>query len=275
MSCVEVMYQPYGASFPYSRSATDAVQAFGVPRMHEPLDLGSYPGPSTSSTIVKDEDSEREIQPKETHYLNANCVLLTYFSGDISTVVDDHFSRALSQTSGGSFGLETTGSKTLSCKEPSPWAQRNFPPSFWNSSYQPASSLMSSHHDFQFSSNPYLASSLHGITGLHQDPWHYSLSSQPHGVTYPHRPMHYDLSYPSMASTSRFSQNYGTLFMQPSMRTNQFSAMSGQCDISKASEHTRSRFGDHRLGSDFAAAHTALTGLESSISEAGKDLYWF
>ncbi|XP_071115012.1 transcription cofactor vestigial-like protein 2 [Haliotis cracherodii] len=268
MSCVDIMYQPYSTGFPYQRTSSEAVQAFSVPRMHEPLDLGSYTASASASSAVKEEDLEKDLQPKETHYLNANCVLLTYFTGDTSTVVDEHFTRALNQPS--SFGSETHAPKNLISKDCPPMSQRNFPPSFWNSAYQPSPSL--SHHDFQFSANPYFSTSLHGISGLHQDPWHYSLSSQTH--SYPHRTMHYDLSYPSMAGSSRFSPNYGSLLMNPSMRTSQFGSMSGQCDISKASDPSRPRYPDPRLGTEFST-HASLPGLESSIQEAGKDLYWF
>uniref|UniRef100_A0A673XV74 Vestigial like family member 3 n=1 Tax=Salmo trutta TaxID=8032 RepID=A0A673XV74_SALTR len=38
-------------------------------------------------------------QPAEAEYLSSRCVLFTYFHGDIGDVVDEHFSRALSQTS--------------------------------------------------------------------------------------------------------------------------------------------------------------------------------
>lgn len=41
----------------------------------------------------------KETQPAEAEYLSARCVLFTYFRGDISDVVDEHFSRALSQPS--------------------------------------------------------------------------------------------------------------------------------------------------------------------------------
>lgn len=47
-------------------------------------------------------------QPAETEYLGSRCVLFTYFHGDISDVVDEHFSRALSQSS--TFG---SGNKPL------------------------------------------------------------------------------------------------------------------------------------------------------------------
>jgi len=43
-------------------------------------------------------DSEIE-RPKSSQYITPTCVLLNYYNGDISTVVDEHFSRALSQPS--------------------------------------------------------------------------------------------------------------------------------------------------------------------------------
>ena len=51
---------------------------------------GSLPG-------LKEEDKPE--QPKDTQFLSANCVLMTYYNGDISATVDEHFSRALSQPS--------------------------------------------------------------------------------------------------------------------------------------------------------------------------------
>ena len=60
------------------------------------------PGPDRHDPLEGDIDPES--QPKSSQYLNPNCVLLSYFSGDTSTVVDEHFSRALSQPS--SFNLD-------------------------------------------------------------------------------------------------------------------------------------------------------------------------
>ena len=37
-------------------------------------------------------------QPKDTQYLSANCVLFSYFNGDIAASVDEHFTRSLSQS---------------------------------------------------------------------------------------------------------------------------------------------------------------------------------
>ena len=51
-------------------------------------------------TSIKEEDCAREKEhPPEAEYLSSRCVLFTYFHGDISSVVDEHFSRALSQPS--------------------------------------------------------------------------------------------------------------------------------------------------------------------------------
>ncbi|KAG5852791.1 hypothetical protein ANANG_G00066310 [Anguilla anguilla] len=48
---------------------------------------------------VGDGAAEKEAQPAEAEYLSSRCVLFTYFQGDIGDVVDEHFSRALSQAS--------------------------------------------------------------------------------------------------------------------------------------------------------------------------------
>ena len=45
----------------------------------------------------EDEEEEEKDQPAEMEYLNSRCVLFTYFQGDIGSVVDEHFSRALGQ----------------------------------------------------------------------------------------------------------------------------------------------------------------------------------
>ncbi|KAJ0070192.1 hypothetical protein NL108_002527, partial [Boleophthalmus pectinirostris] len=55
---------------------------------------------SPSETDLKDSN-----QPAEAEYLSARCVLFTYFRGEIGDVVDEHFSRALSQAS--SFSAES------------------------------------------------------------------------------------------------------------------------------------------------------------------------
>jgi hypothetical protein len=140
-------------------------------------------------------------------------------------------------------------------------SERNFPPSFWNSHYQHASgsSAVTSHQDIQFPTDPYMSSaaaSLHGVTALHQDPWHpYSLASQSHSY---HRPMH-DLPYSSMAVANKFSPHYSSLLMQQS------SMRAGRCDLSKPAETWTPRYHHSHtetLSSDLLSHHNAH--LESS-----------
>lgn len=55
---------------------------------------GSRLGPQ-GPPVIKEEDKD---QPPGAEYLSSRCVLFTYFQGDISAVVDEHFSRALSHS---------------------------------------------------------------------------------------------------------------------------------------------------------------------------------
>ncbi|KAM9342027.1 transcription cofactor vestigial-like protein 3 [Pholidichthys leucotaenia] len=70
-----------------------------------PRDQGLQQGPPAppaaepSSRSPSDLELKDCAQPAETEYLSSRCVLFTYFQGDISDVVDEHFSRALSQSS--------------------------------------------------------------------------------------------------------------------------------------------------------------------------------
>ena len=54
----------------------------------------------------KDKEGLEEEDQKNAQYLSANCVIFTYYSGDISKVVDDHFSKALSQSNDRGRGLD-------------------------------------------------------------------------------------------------------------------------------------------------------------------------
>lgn len=52
---------------------------------------------SSSYSSVRPEEGPKEKQEApEAEYLTSRCVLFTYYQGDISSVVDEHFSRALS-----------------------------------------------------------------------------------------------------------------------------------------------------------------------------------
>lgn len=78
--------------------------------MQEAPESGSSASVSNSfsshpATSIKEEDcSPEKERPPEAEYISSRCVLFTYFQGDISAVVDEHFSRALSQPSSFSLG---------------------------------------------------------------------------------------------------------------------------------------------------------------------------
>lgn len=105
-----------------------------------------------------------------------------------------------------------------------PMSQRSFPPSFWNSSYQPSvsstlgSALSAPHTDLPFTGDSYSSVSLH--SHLHQsnpDAWHpshhhhhpYSLGSAigTQGTAYPRPGVH------EMYGTA-FDPRYGSLLVQ-------------------------------------------------------------
>lgn len=56
-------------------------------------------GAAAARRSTPDSEQKDGAQPTETEYLGSRCVLFTYFQGEIGDVVDEHFSRALSQSS--------------------------------------------------------------------------------------------------------------------------------------------------------------------------------
>uniref|UniRef100_A0A4W6FFT2 Vestigial like family member 3 n=1 Tax=Lates calcarifer TaxID=8187 RepID=A0A4W6FFT2_LATCA len=134
MSCLDVMYhQSYGAHYlpaaaykatyynhhhqqqqrklsVYSKMQEymeQQQQGGGGGRGMLSRDQGFRQGPGSDSGHRSTSDSELkdDTQPADTEYLSSRCVLFTYFQGDIGDVVDEHFSRALSQSS--TFNSET------------------------------------------------------------------------------------------------------------------------------------------------------------------------
>ncbi|XP_037518811.1 uncharacterized protein DDB_G0271670 isoform X1 [Rhipicephalus sanguineus] len=179
--------------------------------------------------------------PGDAHYVSDNCVVFTYYSGDISSVVDEHFSRALSE-SGAYDG--TAGSSCKSgasqLKDAPPMAQRNFPASFWNCHQSPtggssshgmstatgsAGGSVSSPVDLYASSEPHPyhhahhhAASAANAAAIHaslqSDPWHYALTA-PQAGPYRSSAMH-ELAYSAGGAAHRFgAQQYGSLLLQP------------------------------------------------------------
>ncbi|NWS15806.1 VGLL3 protein, partial [Pachyramphus minor] len=207
---------------------------------------------SLEVTLPTKQEEDEKDQPAEMEYLNSRCVLFTYFQGDIGSVVDEHFSRALSQAS--SFNSETALSKSKTGLSPL-WresstisSQRSsFPTSFWTSSYQPPPPpcLSGVHPDFPVTAPgtfPTPDPSSWPGHGLHQtappppppaasESWHYPLASQVspsyahmHDVYmhrhHPHPHMHHH--HPSPHRDPR----YGPLLM-PSVRAARIPAPQG------------------------------------------------
>lgn len=82
-------------------------------KMHESL------GPPATTKEEEEEEEATKEQPAETEYLSSRCILFTYFQGEIGDVVDEHFSRALSQAS--SFSLEPSALKSQKTTSSSLW----------------------------------------------------------------------------------------------------------------------------------------------------------
>ncbi|XP_048841514.1 transcription cofactor vestigial-like protein 2a isoform X2 [Brienomyrus brachyistius] len=255
MSCLDVMYQVYGPPQPYFAATYSPYHhqklAF-YSKMQEVQDSVSG-GSSFSGPTIKEEDCTREKDhPPEAEYINSRCVLFTYFQGDISSVVDEHFSRALSQR--GTYVSSSASAKPT--RDGSfPMSQRSFPPSFWNSAYQPSvtnslgstlsGGLGAGHVEVPFPADPYSTASLH--SHLHQappEPWH-PTHHHPH-----HHP--YSLSGPIGAQGSAYPRPgvhdvYGTHFdprysslLVPSVRPHRLTPAAvpapgtPQCDINKS-----------------------------------------
>ncbi|CAL8266839.1 unnamed protein product [Lota lota] len=75
--------------------------------------VGGGGGSPKDCIMTKDSSS----QPAEAEYLSARCVLFTYFQGSIGDVVDEHFSRALSQS--GAFSRGTKPVLRVTQQQPS------------------------------------------------------------------------------------------------------------------------------------------------------------
>ncbi|KAM7380692.1 hypothetical protein PAMP_003970 [Pampus punctatissimus] len=251
MSCLDVMYhQSYGAHYlpaaaykatyynPHHQQQQRKLSAHskmqncleqqqqqqqGGGRGMLSRDQGHRQVPGTESGCVSTSDSELKdsTQPAGAEYLNSRCVLFTYFQGDISDVVDEHFSRALSQSS--TFNSETKPIKMTQpsvSNSPSSWkdgvslSEGQSSP-VWNSVYpsQAGSCLpsvsVSVHQDFSpspvsfnhpdgalWAGHMLSQASLPPLAAL-PDSWTYSLNSQStsgypnvHDVYHPHPHAH-------------------------------------------------------------------------------------
>ncbi|KAI4804651.1 hypothetical protein KUCAC02_026271 [Chaenocephalus aceratus] len=123
-----------------------------TPRGPEGMSGGPGAGGSTSSSsssnssssftpvASRQEEGPKEKQePPEAEYLTSRCVLFSYYQGDISSVVDEHFSRALSSYMDGESKRRAADQPGTDTPSPSR-SRRSFPPSFWDSNYSPPQS---------------------------------------------------------------------------------------------------------------------------------------
>ncbi|XP_069492553.1 transcription cofactor vestigial-like protein 3 isoform X2 [Ambystoma mexicanum] len=250
---------------------------------------------------TKQEEDEKE-QPAEMEYLNSRCVLFTYFQGDIGSVVDEHFSRALSQAS--SFNPESGPSKSKAganstWRESSPISSQrgSFPPSFWTSSYQPPPPpcVGGVHPDLPVTAagtfstadlSSWPGHSLHQNAPSHSpavsETWHYPLTSQA-SPSYAHMHdvyMHHHHSHPHMHhhhhhASSHLDARYGSLLM-PSVRAARISAP--QCDSAKTDPTTATTATSAWAGAfhgtlDIVPSFSFDTGLQHQ--DKSKESPWF
>ena len=60
---------------------------------------GDKAGAGAGQLAVVKGEAEQGAEQRSAQYMSANCVIFTYYSGDISKMVDEHFTKALSQAS--------------------------------------------------------------------------------------------------------------------------------------------------------------------------------
>ncbi|XP_077593460.1 transcription cofactor vestigial-like protein 2a [Stigmatopora nigra] len=262
MSRLDVMYQVLGAQpyfSPYSpyhhhhhhhhhhqqqqqqqkpSSDTKSSGAQGTESGVPPASVSGSVSAAIATATIKEEDKD---PPPGAQYLNARCVLFTYFHGDIGAVVDQHFSRALSLHASSVYPPKAPRDSCF------PMSQRNFPPSFWNSPHASAS-----HSEVALAAGeaygPPPPPPLHG----HPDAWHphaYALGAQ--GSGYPRAEVY----------GAAFDPRYGSLLV-PSVRPHHRSAEPGGK-------------GEPAWGPAFSGEMGVNAETGPPTQDKSKDLYWF
>ncbi|XP_011435157.3 transcription cofactor vestigial-like protein 2 isoform X1 [Magallana gigas] len=275
MTSCDTMYQFYNPYFPHKTPSGDFAKfgSSGLTTDHHHIPPGgAYPHSSLLPCPVGERhdaleggEIDPESQPKSSQYLNPNCVLLSYFSGDTATVVDEHFTRALSQPSSfnldrnfssSSFSIKSKAEKPLMC-------HRKLPPSFWNSAYKPPQLATGS--NFDYSRDPYFPSSWYSL----QNNWPYRLP--PHS----HADLGGSLPYSSFDAPGKFGSTYQSLMFPGSYDSRQ-----SKYDFAKNMESlagSSSYYGLSRLGMDFTGkgnVEPPVTGLEYQLQSARRELCW-
>ncbi|XP_004537438.1 protein vestigial isoform X2 [Ceratitis capitata] len=171
-------------------------------------------------------------------YLSATCVVFTNYSGDTASVVDEHFSRALS--------FNNKDSKETH----SPMSARNFPPSFWNSNYV---------HPVPAPTHPQVGDLYASDGGYATDPW-VSHAAAAHYGSYAHA------AHAHAAHAHAYHHNmaqYGSLLRLPQQ-------------YSHGTRLHHDQQTAHALESAAAySSYPTMAGLDAQVQESSKDLYWF
>ncbi|XP_031703603.1 transcription cofactor vestigial-like protein 2b [Anarrhichthys ocellatus] len=303
MSCLDVIYPAYGHYAPYAPTVPALINSFQAPtglsntsplcrdfmdtlRGPEGMSGGPGAGGSTSSSsssnsstssytpaALRPEEGPKEKQEApEAEYLTSRCVLFSYYQGDISSVVDEHFSRALSSY------LDGEGKRRAPDQQgtdtPSPSSRRSFPPSFWDSNYSSPQSR--SHCETgvpSYSMDPY-ASALHpGLPHPHAHPHSHPHPHPPESWGYPQAPAYgHPRPLHELYSPSALEQHYGPLLM-PTVRPPHPLTLPSHYDVSKL-EPTASWPGLLPPGD---VSQTLALNMDAGLQQhkKGKELYWF
>ncbi|KAM9777347.1 transcription cofactor vestigial-like protein 2b [Neosynchiropus ocellatus] len=303
MSCLDVMYPAYGHYAAYAPTAPAFINTLqapaaltstsphcrDTPRAPEGMSgvqgaggssssSSSSSSTSSSSSSYTPAASRTEEGPKdkqespEAEYLTSRCVLFTYYQGDISSVVDEHFSRALSSYMDGEGKRRAADPRNT--ETPSPSSRRSFPPSFWDSNY--SSPQNRSHCETtapSYSMDPY-APGLHpGLPHPHAHPHHHAHPHAPESWGYPQaqpygppRPIH------ELYSPSALEPHYGPLLM-PAVRPAHLPTLQSHYEVSKL-EPTASWPGLLPAGD---VSQTLALNMDAGLQQhkKGKELYWF
>ncbi|XP_077436653.1 transcription cofactor vestigial-like protein 2b [Vanacampus margaritifer] len=318
MSCLDVMYPAYGHYASYAVSAPAFINTLQTPSgvsstsppcrdfmdtPRGPEGMSAVQGTAGGSTTTSsssassssssnssssssytpaaprpDEGPKDKQEGPEAEYLSSRCVLFTYYQGDISSVVDEHFSRALSSYMDGEGKRRVSEQQVAGSPEtPSPSSRRSFPPSFWDSNYSsPQSRAHCETAAPSYSMDPY-ASGLH--PGLHP---HAHPHAHPHSHPHPHpaeswgytqaqaygppRPLH------ELYSPSSLESHYGPLLM-PTVRPAHLATLPSHYEVSKL-EPTASWPGLLPPGD---VSQTLALNMDTGLQQhkKGKELYWF
>ncbi|KAK1793231.1 hypothetical protein P4O66_011412 [Electrophorus voltai] len=251
MSCMDVMHPVYGHYAPHTSATPACISSLPTPGVRNPSsrlrDLMDTSGPDGASVLgVSSVSGALSSSPAcppgglkdkrdlgEAEYLSSRCVLFTYYQGDIGSVVDEHFSRALGSCTEEGGKRRGSGPSTA----PSLSSRRSFPPSFWDSNYpsRPSRAPCDAAGMPAYSVDPYTPTLHSAIPHTHphahphahpSDSWGYP-QNQAYG---PPRPLHELYSPPGL------EPHYSPLLM-PAVRPPHIPALPGHYEVGKL-EHT-------------------------------------